>query len=129
MYGIEDGVREVPKKTKLRFANSKTKMSTTKAYLKCDVFGKRGEIEAAVVPGNMGLLFSRKCVGYLDITPRLKTGRTFFGEQQKATVMTTMMNGHAVIPVFPGRGQEEEFEEGVTSVEEALKNPLKKKQG
>ena len=60
MNGIGDGVRFENKKTKLRFANSKTKISRTKAYLKTDVFGKVGWIEAAVVRGSMGLLFSRK---------------------------------------------------------------------
>ena len=100
LFGVEDGIRTVNKKTRLRFANSKTKMSKKKVYLKTDVFGKVGWIEAAVVQGNMGLLFSRKCVEDLDITPRLKKGRVYVHEQQYPTVMVTMMNGHAVLPVF-----------------------------
>ena len=75
----------------------------------------------------MGLLFSRKCVEELDITPRLKKGRVYVGEEQQATVMSVMMNGHAVLPVFPA-GQDEEAE-WAASVEEALKQPWKKNKG
>ena len=77
----------------------------------------------------MGLLFSRKCVEDLDITPRLKKGRVYVDEQQHPTVMATMMNGHAVVPVFPVKKDEEEQVEWATSVEEALKTPMKKKKG
>ena len=48
-YGIEDGAMFENKKTKLRFANSKTKISKKKAHLETDVFGKIGWIEAVVV--------------------------------------------------------------------------------
>ena len=58
-YGIKDGIKVVSKKTRLRFAKSKTKVSKKNVYLLVDVFGKAGRIEAAVVPGDMCLLFSR----------------------------------------------------------------------
>ena len=93
-------------------------------YLLVDVFGKAGRIEAAVVPGNMCVLFSRKCVEELNITPRLRHGRVYVGEEQLPTVVTTMMNGHAVLPEFPSTYEEEEW---VTNVEEALQSPIKRK--
>ena len=37
-----------------------------------------------------------------------------------------MMNGHAVLPVFPATYEEEEW---VTNVEEALQSPIKRKNG
>ena len=95
-------------------------------YLLVDVFGKAGHIEAAVVPGDMCLLFSRKCVEELDITPRLRHGRVYVGEEQLPTVVTTMMNGHAVLPVFPAKYEEEEW---VANVEEARQSPIKRKKG
>ncbi len=62
VYGIEDGIKTEKKQTKLRFANSKTNISKKKVYLKTEMFGNVGWTEAAVVQGNLGLLFSRKCV-------------------------------------------------------------------
>ena len=76
----------------------------------------------------MGLLFNRKCVEDFDITPRLGQGRVYVEEQQKAMVMSTMINGHAILSVFPA-GEEDEGTEMITSVEEALKMPIKKKRG
>ena len=68
----------------------------------------------------------QQCVEELDITPRLRHGRVYVGEEQLPTVVTTMMNGHAVLPAFPAKYEEEEW---VTNVEESLQSPIKKKKG
>ena len=125
-YGITDGIKIVSKKTRLKFANSKTKISNQKAYLMVVVFGKSGRIEVCVVKGDMCMLFSRKCVEELDIAPRLKRGRVYCGEEQEETVMSQMLNGHTILPIFPTAMIDEHW---TMSVEEALEKPIKNKKG